>query len=143
MPSPSYWRLDFVASFARNADGSVNEHDGQVWFYDPHTESVTLKTIFGVNPDADVDADNYDGPDNITVSPYGGVVLAEDGDGIQHLVGVTEQGKTYPIARNDLNDSEFAGPAFSRDGKILFANIQAPGHVFAITGPWGRPSNVR
>ena len=133
----------FVASFARNADGSVNEHDGQVWFYDPHTESVTLKTIFGVNPDADVDADNYDGPDNITVSPYGGVVLAEDGEGIQHLVGVTEQGKTYPIARNDLNDSEFAGPAFSRDGKILFANIQAPGHVFAITGPWGRPSNAR
>ena len=25
----------FVASFARTADGSVNEHDGQVWFYDP------------------------------------------------------------------------------------------------------------
>ena len=25
----------FVASFARNSDGSVNEHDGQVWFYDP------------------------------------------------------------------------------------------------------------
>ena len=25
----------FVASFARDGDGSVNEHDGQVWFYDP------------------------------------------------------------------------------------------------------------
>ena len=25
----------FVASFARSSDGSVNEHDGQVWFYDP------------------------------------------------------------------------------------------------------------
>ena len=25
----------FVASFARTSDGSVNEHDGQVWFYDP------------------------------------------------------------------------------------------------------------
>ena len=56
----------FVASFARNSDGSVNEHDGQVWFYDPPTETVTLKTIFGVNPDPDVDTDNYDGPDNIT-----------------------------------------------------------------------------
>ena len=41
----------FVASFARNSDGSINEHDGQVWFYDPRTEAVTLKTIFGVNPD--------------------------------------------------------------------------------------------
>ena len=133
----------FVASFARNDDGSVNEHDGQVWFYDPASESVTLKTIFGVNLDPDVDTNNYDGPDNITVSPYGGVILAEDGDGIQHLVGVTDQGKSYSIARNDLNDSEFAGPAFSADGQVLFANIQSPGYVFAITGPWGRPSNAR
>jgi secreted PhoX family phosphatase len=132
----------FVASFARNSDGSVNEHDGQVWFYDPATETVTLKTIFGVNPDPDVDTDNYDGPDNITVSPYGGVVLAEDGEGIQHLVGVTPEGKTYPIARNDLNGNEFAGAAFSTDGRILFANIQSPGHVLAITGPWGRASNA-
>jgi uncharacterized protein len=131
----------FVASFARHSDGSVEEHDGQVWFYDPATESVTLKTIFGVNPDPDVDSDNYDGPDNITVSPYGGVILAEDGEGIQHLVGVTDQGKSYPLARNELNDSEFAGPAFSADGRVLFVNIQSPGHVFAITGPWGRPSN--
>ena len=132
----------FVASFARNDDGSVNEHDGQVWFYDPTTETVTLKTIFGVNPDPDIDTDNFDGPDNITISPYGGVILAEDGDGVSHLVGVTDHGKSYPLARNELNDSEFAGPAFSADGKVLFANIQAPGHVFAITGPWGRPSNA-
>ena len=133
----------FVASFARNSDGSVNEHDGQVWFYDPATESVTLKTIFGVNPDPDVDTDNYDGPDNMTLSPYGGLILAEDGEGIQHLVGVTSQGKSYPLARNDFNDSEFAGPAFSPDGKMLFTNIQSPGYVLAITGPWARPSNAR
>jgi hypothetical protein len=30
---------------------------------------VTLKTIFRVNPDPDVDTDNYDGPDNMTLSP--------------------------------------------------------------------------
>jgi secreted PhoX family phosphatase len=133
----------FVASFARDSDGSLNEHDGQVWFYDPATESVTLTTIFGVNPDPDVESDNYDGPDNITTSPYGGVILAEDGEGVQHLVGVTAQGKSYPMARNDLNGSEFTGPTFSADGSTLFANIQSPGHVFAITGPWGRPSNSR
>jgi secreted PhoX family phosphatase len=127
----------FVASFARHDDGSVNEHDGQVWFYDPKSETVTLKTIFGVNPDPEKDTD-YDGPDNITVSPYGGVILAEDGEGIQHLIGVTERGKAYTLARNDLNDSEFTGPTFSADGRILFANIQTPGYVFAITGPWGR-----
>jgi secreted PhoX family phosphatase len=128
----------FVASFARADDGSAKEHDGQVWFYDPRSQTVTLKTIFGVNPDPAADGKNFDGPDNITVSPYGGVILAEDGEGIQHLVGVTESGRAFPLARNDLNDSEFTGPAFSKDGKVLFANIQTPGHVFAITGPWGK-----
>ena len=132
----------FVASFARTDDGSANAHDGQVWFYDPATETVTLKTIFGVNPNPDVDSDNYDGPDNITVSPYGGVILAEDGNGVQHLVGVTDAGKSFTLARNDANDIEFAGPVFSPDGKILFANVQSsPGRVFAITGPWGRNNN--
>jgi uncharacterized protein len=128
----------FVASFARASDGSANEHDGQVWFFDPQAQTVTLRTIFGVNPDPSVDAGSYDGPDNMTLSPYGGLILAEDGEGVQHLVGVTEDGETYPMARNDLNDSEFTGPVFSADGKVLFANIQSPGHVFAITGPWGR-----
>jgi secreted PhoX family phosphatase len=134
----------FVASYARLSDGSPNEHDGQVWFYDPAKETVTLKTIFGVNPDPEVDAGNYDGPDNITVSPYGGVILAEDGEGVTHLVGVTEEGKAYAMARNDQGDGEFTGPVFSPDGKTLFACIQSgPGRVFAITGPWGRPSSAR
>jgi uncharacterized protein len=134
----------FVASFARHSDGSTNEHDGQVWFYDPDQETVTLKTIFGVNAGPDVDADNYDGPDNITVSPYGGVILAEDGEGVQHLVGVTDDGKSYTLARNDANGSEFTGPVFSPDGSTLFASVQAePGRLFAITGPWGRPGNAR
>ena len=41
----------------------------------------------------------------------------------------------------DLNGNEFAGPTFSPDGKILFAGIQSPGHVLAITGPWSRPAD--
>lgn len=32
--------------------------------------------------------------------------------------------------------SEFAGAAFSPDGKWLFVNVQAPGVTLAITGPW-------
>ncbi len=64
------------------------------------------------------------------------------------LVAVTfdaqdPEGKSYPLARNELNQSEFCGVAFSADGSTLFANIQMPGHVFAITGPWERPSNAR
>jgi secreted PhoX family phosphatase len=125
----------FVASYARHDDGSVNEHDGQVWFYDPKRETIELTTIFGVNPDPSVEG-HFDGPDNITVSPYGGVILAEDGEGLSHLVGVTRRGEAFTLARNELNDSEFAGPAFSHDGRTLFVNIQSPGYVLAITGPW-------
>ncbi|MEV7012311.1 alkaline phosphatase PhoX [Streptosporangium sp. NPDC051022] len=130
----------FVSSYARTSDGSVKEHDGQVWFYDPRSETITLKTIFVVNPDPTKDT-NYDGPDNITVSPYGGVILAEDGEGLSHLVGVSQKGEAYALARNELNDSEFTGPTFSGDGKILFANIQTPGYVLAITGPWNKQNN--
>ena len=80
----------FVASFARTTDGSVKEHDGQVWFYDPGQKSVTLKTIFGVNTTPDVEGP-FDGPDNITVSPHGGLILAEDGDGLKYLIGVSSE----------------------------------------------------
>ena len=55
-------------------------------------------------------------------------------------------GPTYAIARNQLNIgtpaapeySEFTGPTFSSDGKVLFVNIQTPGITLAITGPWAK-----
>ena len=72
------------------------------------------------------------------MSPHGGVVAAEDGEGVQHLLGVAADGTAYVLARNDLNDNEFAGPTFSPDGRTLFVGIQTPGHVLAITGPWDR-----
>ncbi|GAB2738495.1 alkaline phosphatase PhoX [Streptomyces bullii] len=132
-----------VSSYAR--DESPERHDGQVWFYDPRRRTLTLKVLLGVNPDPPQDG-ALDGPDNITVSPYGGLVLAEDGEGVQHLFGATDSGRTYPIARNEVNVgteeepeySEFAGVTFSPDGKTLFANIQSPGILLAITGPWKR-----
>ncbi|MFG2288013.1 alkaline phosphatase PhoX [Streptomyces sp. NPDC048595] len=132
-----------VSSYAR-AESPV-QHDGQVWFYDPRRRTLTLKVLLGVNPDPAKDG-AFDGPDNITVSPYGGLIIAEDGEGVQHLFGATDDGRTYPIARNDLNIgtpekpefSEFTGPVFSPDGRTLFANIQDPGIMLAITGPWKR-----
>lgn len=121
----------FVASFARTGDGSAAQHDGQVWFLDPDRNTIELKLWFAYTPD---DQDNDpDGPDNITVSAYGGLILAEDGEGKNHLVGSTEHGETFFFARNEIEgDSEFTGPTFSRDKQILFANVQSPGHVFAI-----------
>lgn len=123
-----------VTSFARQESPGA-PHDGQVWFYDPRRSTLTLKVRFGVNPTPDVGG-AFDGPDNITVSPWGGLILAEDGDGIQHLVGATDGGETFALARNDINDSEFAGPVYSHDRRVLFASIQSPGLMYAITGPW-------
>jgi len=135
-----WWDEDgayFVASFARTSDGSAAEHDGQVWFIDPDRGTIELKLWFAYTG-ADQD-DDPDGPDNITVSAYGGLILAEDGEGKQHLVGSTERGETFLFARNELHgDNEFAGPTFSRDRRTLFANVQSPGHVFAIHGPFRR-----
>ncbi|MFE0351163.1 alkaline phosphatase PhoX [Streptomyces griseoluteus] len=132
-----------VSSYAR--EESPVRHDGQVWFYDPRRRTLTLKVLLGVNPAPSADG-AFDGPDNITVSPYGGLVIAEDGEGVQHLFGATDGGRTYPIARNELNlgtesapeYSEFTGVTFSPDGHTLFANIQDPGIMLAITGPWKR-----
>ncbi|HEX8159067.1 MAG TPA: alkaline phosphatase PhoX [Solirubrobacteraceae bacterium] len=125
----------FAASFARTSDGSAAQHDGQVWFIDPDRGTIELKLYFAYTP-ADQDNDP-DGPDNISVSAYGGLILAEDGEGKNHLVGATERGEVFFFARNELpGDNEFTGPTFSRDKKILFANIQTPGHVFAIQGPF-------
>jgi secreted PhoX family phosphatase len=127
----------FVCSFARFTDGSAAQHDGQIWFLDPLAQTIELKLHFAYTP-LDQDGDP-DGPDNITVSAYGGLIIAEDGEGKQHLVGSTESGEPFFFARNeDAEDSEFAGPNFSHDKKILFANIQTPGYVLAIRGPFTR-----
>jgi hypothetical protein len=111
-----------VSSYSSN-------HRGQVWFYDPRRSTLTLRLLFTGGDDG------ADGPDNISVSPYGGVILAEDGGSGNHLVGAAGDGTTFRIARSG-GGSEFTGPVFSPDGRILFANVQVPGTMFAITGPW-------
>jgi hypothetical protein len=127
-----------VCSFARLTDGSLGEHDGQVWALDPRAGTLTLEAFFPVNADpSGTGADLPDGPDNVTVNPWGGLVLAEDGEGTQHLVAVND-GKPSLLARNAQSGSEFTGVNFSPDRQTLFANIQDEGYVFAITGPWGR-----
>ncbi len=116
---------------------------GQIWQYDPRQEK--LKLIFE-SPSAEV----LDSPDNLTVSPRGGIVLCEDGDVVPHRIhGLTPDGKLFTFARNnivlkgephnltgDFRSEEWAGATFSPDGQWLFVNAQTPGVTFAITGPW-------
>jgi uncharacterized protein len=115
---------------------------GQVWEYEPSSE--TLRLLFE-SPSAEI----LNSPDNITVSPRGGLVLCEDGGGAEFLHGLTVDGEIFEFAQNnvvlagqrngitgDFRGSEFAGATYSPDGKWLFVNVQSPGITFAITGPW-------
>lgn len=83
----------------------------------------------------DVDGESVEAPDNIVAAPFGGLIVSTDGDGDNHLAGVTADGHVFAIARSQMG-SEFTGPTFSPDGRVLFAGIQQPGTLFAITGPW-------
>lgn len=124
-----------VSSYARAADGEAVTHDGQVWFLDPRAGTLTLRLRFAA---ADHPSDQPDGPDNITVSPYGGVILAEDGQGTPQLLGASTDGAVFFLARSGPNvgGSEFCGPVFSGDERLLFVNLQGPGLTFAIEGPF-------
>jgi uncharacterized protein len=73
--------------------------------------------------------------DNLTVAPWGDVVLCEDHPH-PFVVGVTPQGDFYNLAENVGYESEFAGGVFSPDGSTYFVNIQVPGLTVAIKGPW-------
>jgi secreted PhoX family phosphatase len=79
--------------------------------------------------------------DNLTVSPWGDIIVCEDGSGRDHIVGITAKGQFYQLGRNAMDDGEFAGSTFSPDGSTLFVNLQSPGLTYAITGPWrSRPA---
>jgi uncharacterized protein len=36
------------------------------------------------------------------------------------------------------NDSELAGATFTRNGAVLFFDVQDAGITYAVTGPWSR-----
>jgi secreted PhoX family phosphatase len=132
--------------------------EGALWRYDPpeklgRTDGRGLLEAVFVAEGRPV-ADN---PDNVTVSPRGGVLMCEDGGnpaGTQ-LIGLTPDGAPYTFAVNAINlaepppgkptivatdhrSSEWAGCCFDPTGRWLFANLYRPGVTFAISGPWAR-----
>ena len=82
-------------------------------------------------------------PDNVVVTPFGDLWFAEDGGGVDRLMGITPDGGVYEFARNRITRSEFTGPCFAPDGRTLFVNIQNPGLTLAIWGPFPAPSGAR
>jgi uncharacterized protein len=131
-----------AAQFARNEGITVHQGSlyfcstdggrrgaGQVW----RLELAAGRLSLLLEPD---DRALLDGPDNLTPAPNGDLVVCEDGQGDNFVVGITPQGRLYRLAHNAYNDSEFAGACFAPDGRTLFVNMQDPGITFAIWGPW-------
>ena len=133
------WYGEGTVYFACTNGGHIRK--GQVWRYTPSPqegtshegdEPGTLELFVEPN-----DGGLIDNADNLTVAPWGDIVVCEDGSGEQYLVGITPDGSFYKFAHNAMdNDSELAGATFSPDGSTLFVNIQHAGLTLAITGPW-------
>lgn len=115
---------------------------GQVFAYYPAEQRLQL--IY-----ESTDPALLDYPDNVVVSPRGGLLLCQDSkQPRQHLWGLTRDGELFTFAQQnvvldgamgfvgDFRGAEWAGACFSPDGRWLFVNVYAPGFTVAITGPW-------
>ena len=132
------WYGNDAVYFASTTGGHAAK--GQIWRYIPSRYEGTgdeskdpAKLELFIEPN---DKTVLQHADNLCVSPFGDVIVCEDGGPVNHVLGVTPEGDVYKFARNTMNNSEFAGSCFSPDGTTLFVNIQKPGLTLAITGPW-------
>jgi secreted PhoX family phosphatase len=155
------WVANGVVWFTDKQVTTSPARAGRVWALDLATS--TLKAVFVSN---DITVGNS--PDNLCVSPRGGVLFCEDGGSggpntgpavtQQRLMVLHPNGGSSIFARNNFNftaaelaavgksaassgnrrNSEWCGACFSPDGRVLFVNLQGPGLTVAITGPWAR-----
>ncbi len=153
----------FVSTSGGDAkNGDVNSDDyaegfGQVWAYRPGAGGGSLTLVYESPSGSEMD-----GPDNITVTPRGGLIACEDdpssayvdthplAPGIEHvnrLIGLTRRGEAFEFAVNVHSGSELAGACFSPSGRTLFFNVfgrarfdedPVEGMTCAVTGPWRR-----
>lgn len=136
------WMSDEQVFFTDTTGG--RERRGQIFAFDPARGQ--LKLLFESDSRSILDH-----PDNITVSPRGGLLICEDAPGSRQrlLTFNPDAGGPIPFAENtvvldgevqgirgNFRGAEWAGACFSSDGTWLFANIQVPGITVAITGPW-------
>lgn len=112
------------------------ERLGQVFSYRPGRDNTaeptdTLRLIAQSTSDS-----LLRNADNVTMSPWGDLIVCEDTAEHCGLVGVQADGTQYPLADNAYTSAELAGVCFSPNGRTLFVNIQQRNLTLAITGPW-------
>jgi len=127
-----------------DATSGGDARSGQVWCYRPNGDDEGVLTLLFESPGPTV----LDGPDNLCVSPRGGLLICEDGMGEQFIRALTPAGELFDMVRTDGVSAEFAGVCFSPDSRTLFFNIQGgtraaaaatlTGGTYAVWGPWQR-----
>lgn len=122
------WYDEGVIYFACTNGGDLMK--GQIFKLTPDADGGQLELFIEPN---DVDIMKY--CDNLTIAPWGDVMICED-DTDPYLRGVTPEGHIFTFGHGVKHESEFTGVCFSPSGKTMFVNIQHAGLTLAITGPW-------
>ena len=132
---------------------------GQIWEYRQRSRTLVLHYE---SPGGEV----MDSPDNLTVTPRGGLIACEDDassadaaidtdprapgiENVNRLIGISPRGRAFTFAVNVFSGTELAGVCFSPDGRTMFVNLYGDatgtpeehrdeGMTCAITGPWRR-----
>ncbi len=123
------WRLSDGFAFTSTTGGPIAA--GQIFHLAPTEKGGVLRLIAQAN-----DQRVMDMPDNLTLTPWGDLLVCEDNNRAPFLRLVTQRGRVLPFAFNRATKSEFAGVCFSPDGNLLFVNIQEQNLTVAIEGPW-------
>ena len=132
-------KIYFVSTDGGDAKG------GQIWLFESTGRDKGRLTLLFESPSREI----LDMPDNICLRPKSNLLfICEDSD-YKGLGGTTDNfvriltpnGKIADFAKNitpNFSAGEFAGSTFSKDGKILFVNIQTAGVTLAIWGEWNK-----
>lgn len=108
------WYFNGIVYFATKGDN-------RVWAYDHATQ--TLETIYDFAA-ADPAHRVLSGVDNLTVSQWGDVLVAEDGGNMELCVILPDRSVKVLLRVVGQDGSEITGPAFSPDGSRLYFNSQ-------------------
>lgn len=125
------WYDEGEIYFACTSGGDLMK--GQVFKLTPDPDNVEGGVLELFIEPNDVNIMKY--CDNLTIAPWGDVMLCED-DTDAYLRGVTPEGQIFTFAHSVKHQSELTGVCFSPSGKTMFVNIQHAGLTLAITGPW-------
>lgn len=117
-------------------------HDGSVFFSCTEGGPIDAGQVFRVHIDdalleavlVSTDAEAFNSPDNLTLSPDGTLWVTEDAECQCLLHAFTPDGVAFVLARGVEVENELAGVCVSPDGRTVFLNLQKSGVTVAIRG---------